>query len=58
MVLDGTGISLRLHNPDWTISRSINIANKDGSAISAIFRDLIEKHVPPSELPDLNWRSR
>ena len=58
MVLDGTGISLRLHNPVWTISRSINIGDKDGPAISAIFRDLIEKHVPPTELPDLNWRSR
>lgn len=58
MVLDGTGISLRLHNPDWTISRSINIGDKHGPAISAIFRDLIKKHVPPSELPDLNWRSR
>jgi hypothetical protein len=58
LVLDGTAISLRLHNSVWTISRNINLGDRDGAAISAIFRDLVEQHVPAGELPDLGWRSR
>ncbi|MFV0624413.1 hypothetical protein ACBY01_10435 [Sphingomonas sp. ac-8] len=57
VVTDGTGLRLRLRSAEWEVSRSLNHYDRDGGTISAIFRDLVSKSVPASELPREDWRT-
>jgi hypothetical protein len=58
LVLDGTGIELRLTATGWQTRRTMNHYGKGGADISAIFRKLVVKHVPAAEHPAEDWRSR
>ena len=57
VVLDGTGIDLRLRSQEWQVTRSLNHYSAGGAEISAIFRDVTSKYVPASELPAVDWRT-
>jgi len=58
LVLDGTGIDLRLRSAGWQVSRSLNHYGQFGGTISEIFRHLSSKYVPESELPKDDWRTK
>jgi hypothetical protein len=58
IVLDGTGLELRLRRDQWEIRRISNHYAQTGGEISAIFRRLVMAHVPASELPAEDWRPR
>lgn len=57
LVLDGTGIELRLRSPEWRVTRALNHYGLGGAVISAIFRDLASKYVPASDMPAKDWRT-
>lgn len=57
VVLDGTSIDLRLRSREWQVTRSLNHYGQGGADVSAIFRDLVLKYVPASELPTEDWRT-
>lgn len=57
LVLDGTGIELRLMRSGWETRRTLNHYGEGGAAVSAIFRALVDKHVPADERPREGWRS-
>jgi hypothetical protein len=58
IVLDGTGIELRLQAGDWEARRTSNHYARTGGVISALFRDLLAKHIPAKEMPANDWRTR
>lgn len=58
LVMDGTGIELRLKRFGWETRRTLNHYERSGAAVSAIFRALVDKHVPADERPGEGWRSR
>ena len=58
LVLDGTGIALRLRTFGWQATRELNHYGSGGGAVSALFRALVAKHVPAAELPAEDWRTR
>ncbi len=58
IVLDGTGIVLKVKTIDWDVTRSLNHYGRDGAELSAIFHEVVSKHVPEWEAPKADWRSR
>jgi hypothetical protein len=58
LVLDGTGIVLRLRAFGWEATRELNHYSRGGGAVSALFRALVAKHVPADEMPEQDWRTR
>jgi hypothetical protein len=58
LVTDGTAIELRLKRFGWETRRTLNHHERGGAAVSAVFRALVDRHVPPDERPGEGWRSR
>lgn len=58
LVLDGTGIELRLKRFGWETRRTLNHQGRGGAAVSAIFQALVARHVPAPERPGEGWRTR
>ena len=58
VALDGTGLELRVRTTGWQVTRTLNQFVEDGPGLSAIFRTLLSRHVPASELPAEDWRTR
>lgn len=58
LVLDGTGIELRLKRIGWEARRTLNHYARGGGAVSAIFHALVAKHVPADERPAEGWETR
>jgi hypothetical protein len=58
IVLDGTGLELRLRRDEWEVRRASNHYARAGGEISALFRRLVMMHVPAAELPEEDWRTR
>ncbi len=57
IVMDGTGIELRMKRSGWETRRTLNHHAPGGAAVSAIFRRLVDRHVPTDQRPDEAWRS-
>lgn len=57
LVLDGTSIKVRLRSQGWRVDRDLNHYGRGGAEISAVFRDLVARHVPAEELPEEDWRT-
>ncbi|HEX8481382.1 MAG TPA: hypothetical protein VF650_05735 [Allosphingosinicella sp.] len=58
LVTDGTMIELRLKRFGWEARRTLNHYGQGGAAVSAIFRALVDKHVPADERPGEGWGTR
>jgi len=58
ITLDGTALELRVGTSGWRIDRALNHYGERGAALSAVFRRLAERLVPPDELPAEDWRTR
>lgn len=58
LVLDGTGIELRLKNFGWEARRALHHRGLAGAPVSALFHALVAKHVPAAEVPAEDWRTR
>jgi hypothetical protein len=58
LVMDGTGIELRLKRPGWESRRTLNHYARGGAAVSAIFHALVARHVPADQRPGEGWASR
>ena len=58
VVLDGTPLELRVRRGGTTTRRRLNHHGAGGAALSAIFRRLAERFVPPSQRPAEDWRTR
>jgi hypothetical protein len=58
VVLDGTGVVLRLRTFGWEVNRELNHYGRAGGAVSTVFRALVARHVPRAELPEQDWRTR
>jgi hypothetical protein len=56
LVLDGTGITLDLEVTGWRVRRELNHSGRAGAEVSKLFRDVVLRHVPPSEVPAEDWR--
>jgi hypothetical protein len=56
LVLDGTGITLDLEVTGWRVRRELNHFGRTGAEVSKLFRDVVLRHVPPSEVPAEDWR--
>lgn len=57
IVLDGTGIEARIYGAEWTITRLLNHFAPGGVALSAAFRSLAARIVPPEQMPSEDWRT-
>lgn len=57
LVLDGTGLELRVSANGWGVTRTLNHYGASGAGLSAIFRALVSRHVPAAELPAEDWRT-
>ncbi|TFI59657.1 hypothetical protein E2493_03295 [Sphingomonas parva] len=55
---DGTGISLDLASFGAQVSRQMRHDGPAGHRVSAIFHDLVSRHVPAAELPTADWRMK
>ena len=56
---DGTMLELRVRTSGgWEVTRTLNHYGAGGANLSAIFQDLMGRHVPENELPTPAWRSR
>jgi hypothetical protein len=58
VALDGTGIILRMRTFGWEVSRNLHHSGRAGSAVSSLFHTLVSNHVPPSDVPSTDWRTR
>ncbi|HEU0100429.1 MAG TPA: hypothetical protein VFQ67_16845 [Allosphingosinicella sp.] len=58
LATDGTGLELRLEAPGWRVARTLTQHGRDGAGLSAIFRDLVSRHVPAQDRPVADWRTR
>lgn len=56
VVLDGTGIELRLRAHSWDVRRRLNHYGRDGREISALFHRLVDRIVPAGLRPAQDWR--
>ena len=57
IVMDGTGLQLRLRNSEWEVTRALNQAHPGGTQISSFFRGLVAKYIPVSDIPAEDWMS-
>lgn len=55
---DGTSLELRGYGDRFEVRRGLHNSGKQGTAVSALFRRLIEAYVPADRLPTGDWRLR
>jgi len=58
IVTDGTGLELRVRGGGSNIRRRLNHYGAGGAELSAIFRRVAARFVPPAQLPAEDWRTR
>jgi hypothetical protein len=56
--LHGTTIILKLTTPYWQVSRNFDARGRSGTPVSAVFMEIVSKHVPEAERPGPVWKTK